>query len=168
MNSENLRLALSKSKDITLNFLGRVLSNTRMEPIRDEEGVRGVKASWVGEQGESSVTVDTGEWNANVKMEADEPPTVEYVQHGETRSIAIKNINNISCSVDRETLDQFATPRGAAIAVCAGAATGLVGWFVVSVIRALAVSNKEQGEPSVEAISTEDVETAQENPSTAE
>ena len=54
MNSENLRLALSKSKDITLNFLGRVLSNTRMEPIRDEVGVKGVKASWVGEQGESS------------------------------------------------------------------------------------------------------------------
>jgi len=165
MNSENLRLALSKSKDITLNFLGRVLSNTRMEPIRDEEGVKGVKASWVGEQGESSVAIDTGEWNANVKMEADEPPTVEYTQHGETRSVAIKNINNISCSVDRETLDQFATPRGAAIAVCAGAAAGLVGWFVVSVMRALAVPNREDEEPAVAALSSEDVETATENPS---
>ncbi len=168
MNSENLRLALSKSKDITLNFLGRVVSSTRVEPIREEDGAKGIKACWIGEQGKSSIEMDTGEWRANVEMEADEPPTVEYVQHGETRSVAIKNINNISCAVDRETLDQFATPRGAAIAVCAGAAAGLVGWFVVSVMRALTVSNSEDDEPSVDAISSEDVETAAENPSTEE
>jgi hypothetical protein len=168
MNSNNLRLALSKSKDITLNFLGRVLSSTRVEPIRDEEGVKGIKACWVGEQGKSSIAMDTGEWHANVEMETDEPPTVEYVQHGETRSVAIKNINNISCAVDRETLDQFATPRGAAIAVCAGAAAGLVGWFVVSVMRALAVSAREQDESSAAAISSENVETSEENSSTEE
>lgn len=168
MNSENLRLALSKSKDITLNFLGRVLSSTRVEPIRDEEGAKGVKACWVGEQGKRNIAMDAGEWRANVEMETDEPPTVEYVQHGETRSVAIKNINNISCSVDRETLDQFATPRGAAIAVCAGAAAGLVGWFVVSVMRALTVSNREEDEPSAAAISDEDVGTGSENPAVEE
>lgn len=168
MNSENLRRALSKSKDITLNFLGRVVSSTRVEPIREEDGAKGIKACWIGEQGKSSIEMDTGEWRANVEMEADEPPTVEYVQHGETRSVAIKNINNISCAVDRETLDQFATPRGAAIAVCAGAAAGLVGWFVVSVMRALAVPNSEDGEPSAAAISAEDVETAAANPATEE
>lgn len=168
MNSENLRLALSKSKDITLNFLGRVLSSTRVEPIRDDEGVRGVKACWVGEKGESSIAVDTGEWNANVTMDTDEPPTVEYVQYGDTRSVTIKNINNVSCSVDRETLDEFATPKGAAIAVCAGAAAGLVGWFVVSVMRALAVSNRKEDEPSSAAISSEDTETTAESSSTEE
>lgn len=168
MNSENLRLALSKSKDITLNFLGRVLSSTRVEPIREEDGAKGIKACWIGEQGKSSIEMDTGEWRANVEMEADAPPTVEYVQQGETRSVAIKNINNISCAVDRETLDQFATPRGAAIAVCAGAAAGLVGWFVVSVMRALTVPNSEDDEPSAAAISAENVETATENPSTEE
>ncbi len=164
MNSENFRLAFSKSKDITLNFLGRVLSSTRVEPIRDEEGVKGVKASWVGEQGESNIAVNTGELNANVKIEADEPPTVEYVQYGEKRSVAIKNINNISCAVDRETLDQFVTPRGAAISVCAGAAAGLVGWFVVSVMRSITISTREQDESSVAAISSEDAEATEENP----
>lgn len=168
MNTENLRLALSKSKDITLNFLGRVLSSTRVEPIRDEEGVKGVKACWIGQQGESSIAVDTGEWNANVKIEADEPPTVEYVQSGETRSVSIKNINNISCAVDSETLDRFATPRGAAIAVCAGAAAGLVSWFVISVMRSIAVSNREKEETSGAAISSEDVETTAENSAAAE
>lgn len=167
MNSNNFRVALSKSKDITLNFLGRVLSSTRVEPIRDE-GVKGVKACWIGEQGESSIAVNTGEWNANVKMDTDEPPTVEYVQYGDTRSVTIKNINNISCSVDQETLDQFATPRGAAVAVCAGAAAGLVGWFIVSVMRALAVSAREQDESSAAAISSEDIETSEENPSDEE
>ncbi len=168
MNSENLRLALSKSKDITLNFFGRVLSSTRVEPIREEDGAKGIKACWIGEQGKSSVEMDTGEWHANVEMETDEPPTVEYVQHGETRSVAIKNINNISCTVDRETLDEFATPRGAAIAVCAGAAAGLVGWFVVSVMRALTVPNSEDGGTSEAAIPSEDTVAAQENPSTEE
>ena len=163
MNSNNLRVALSKSKDFTLNFLGQVLSSTRVEPIRDEEGTKGVKASWVGEQGESSIVVDTGEWNANVKLDADEPPTVEYVQYGETRSVSIKNINSISCTVDRETLDEFATPRGAAMAVCAGAAAGLVGWFVVSVMRSLAVSSREQDESSAGAISSEDAEAVEAN-----
>ena len=163
MNSKDLRLAFSKSKDMILNFLGHFLSGTRVEPIRDEEGVKGVKASWVGEQGVSSIAVNTGELNANVKIEADEPPAVEYVQYGETRSIAIKNINNISCAVDKETLDQFVTPRGAAVAVCAGAAAGLVGWFVVSVMRSVAVSVREQDESSVAAISSEDVKSTEEN-----
>lgn len=165
MNTENLRLAFSKSKDMTLNFLGRILSNTRLEPIRDDEGVKGVKASWVGEQGKSSIAVDTGEWNANLKLESDEPPAVEYVQYGDTRSVAIKNINNISCSLDKETLDEFVTPRGAAVAVCAGAAAGLLGWFFVSVMRALAVSTREHAETSVDAISLDEVESGQDDQS---
>ncbi len=163
MDTKNLKLAFSKSKDMTLNFLGRILSSTRVEPIRDEEGVTGVKASWVGEQGHSSIAINTDEWNANVKIEANEPPAIEYVQHGDNRSIAVKNIDKISCAVDQETLDQFVSPRGAAIAVCAGAAAGLVGWFVISVMRSVAVSIKEHDESTVEEIASEDVEATEEN-----
>lgn len=163
MNLQNLRLAISKSKDVTLNFLGRFISNTHLEPIRDEEGVNGIRASWIGEQGERSIGVNTDEWNANFTMESDEPPTVEYVQSGEMHSIAIKNISNITSSTDRETLDEFVTPRGAAIAVCAGAAAGLLGWFLVSVMRALAVSAKNQEEATIASIPAEEVETTQDN-----
>ena len=163
MNIQNLRLAISKSKDVTLNFLGRVMSNTHLEPIRDDEGIKGVKASWVGEQGERSIDVNTGDWNANLTVETDEPPSIEYVQDGDNRSVAIKNIDNITCKVDRDTLDEFITPRGAAIAVCAGAAAGLLGWFCVSVMRALTVSAKNQDEATIPSIPAEEVDTVQED-----
>lgn len=159
MDSKKLRIALSKSKDITLNFLARALSSTRVEPIQDEDGVKGIKASWLGESGEHSVDVDTGQLNAIVSLETEEPPSVEYVEHGDARSVAIKNINNLRCSVDQETLDEFTSPRGAAIAVCAGAAVGLVGWFAISVMRAITVSVKER-EQSVEQSESEDTEAA--------
>ncbi len=159
MDSKKLRIALTKSKDITLNFLARALSSTRVEPIRDDEGVKGIKASWVGESGQRSVDVDTGQWNANVSLETEEPPSVEYVEHGDSRSVAIKNINTLKCSVDQETLDEFTSPRGAAIAVCAGAAVGLVSWFAISVMRAIAVSVKEREQVS-EQIESEDIEAA--------
>ena len=168
MDTSNLKNALSRSKDLTLNVLGRVLSSTRVEPIRDDEGVKGVKASWVGEQGESSISVNTDEWNANVKIEADEPPALEYVQYGENRGISVKNINNITCAVDKETLDEFVTPRGAALAVCIGAAAGLVGWFIVTVMRTVAVSTIEHNDTSANAIPTEDNETAEDSPSNEE
>lgn len=164
MDTKNLKHAFSKSKDMTLNVLGRVLSSTRVEPIRDDEGVKGVKASWVGEQGESSISVNTGEWNANVKIEADEPPALEYVQYGEKRGISVKNINNITCAVDSETLDEFVSPRGAALSVCIGAAAGLVGWFIVTVIRTVAVSTMDQNNSTEDAISTEDVESTEDSP----
>ena len=69
MNLQDLRLAIAKSKDVTLNFLGRVMSNTHLEPIRDDEGIKGIKASWVGQQGERSIDVDIGDWNANLTLE---------------------------------------------------------------------------------------------------
>lgn len=168
MNTENLRFAFTKSKDIALSFLGGMLSNTRVEPIREDEDVMGIKASWVGNQGDSSIAVDTGEMNAKVNMETDDPPTLEYVQHGESRSVSIKNINNITCTMDSETLDEFVSPRGAAIAVCAGAAAGLVGWFVVSVMRAIAVAANQQNETTPVAIPTQEDETTDDTPSDEE
>ncbi|RKU30897.1 hypothetical protein C6497_04270 [Candidatus Poribacteria bacterium] len=162
MNTTKLRSAVSKSKDLTLGFLGRILTNTRIEPIHDDTGVRGLKASWVGEQGDRSYSVDTDDLNANIEIDSDETPTVEYVHSGETRSVAIKNISNISCTVDNETLDKFTTPRGAAIAVCAGAAAGLVSWFAISVIRSLAEATNEQIEQSITAIPSEEADSSEE------
>ena len=158
MNIENLRLAISKSKDVTLNFLGRVMSNTHLEPIRDDEGIKGVKASWIGEQGNRSIGLKKDDLNANLSIESNEPPTVEYVQNGDNRSVAIKNIDSISCAVDRDTLDDFVSPRGAAIAVCAGAAAGLLGWFCVSVMRALTVSAQNQDKTTLASIPSEEDE----------
>ena len=165
MNSENLRVALLKSKDIALGFLGRVLSSTRVEPIRDAEGdLEGIKASWVGEQGASSLKMNAPTWNADIEMEGTTAPTVEYVQHGDTRSVAVRNIKNLSCEVDRQTLDRLATPKGAGIAMCAGAAAGLLGWFVISVMRSLSVPSKEQKGAQVPPIATEDVGAETETP----
>ena len=163
MNTTKLRSAVSKSKDLTLGFLGRILTNTRVEPIHDDTGVRGLKASWIGEQGDRSYAVDTEDMNANIEIESDDSPTVEYLHSGETRSVAIRNISNISCTVDNETLDKFTSPKGAAIAVCAGAAAGLVSWFAISVIRSLAEATSEQMEQSITAIPSEETDLSDED-----
>lgn len=163
MNTTKLRSAISKSKDLTLGFLGRILTNTRVEPIHDDTGVRGMKASWIGEQGDRSYAVDTDEMNAKIEIESDDSPTIEYLHSGETKSVAIKNIGNISCTVDNETLDKFTSPKGAAIAVCAGAAAGLVSWFAISVIRSLAEATSEQIEEPITAIPSEDTDLSNED-----
>jgi len=168
MNTTKLRSAVSKSKDLTLGFLGRILTNTRVEPIHDDTGVRGLKASWVGEQGDRSYTVDTDDLKANIEIDSDDSPTVEYLHSGEIRSVAIRNINTISCTVDNETLDKFTTPKGAAIAVCAGAAAGLVSWFAISVIRSLAEATSEQMEQSITTIPSEETGSSEENISVEE
>ncbi|MCG9129695.1 hypothetical protein JT359_19060 [Candidatus Poribacteria bacterium] len=164
MNTTKLRSAVSKSKDLTLGFLGRILTNTRVEPIHDDTGVRGLKASWVGEHGDRSYGVGTDDINANIEIDSDDSPTVEYIHSGDTRSVAIRNISNISCTVDDETLDKFTSPKGAAIAVCAGAAVGLVSWFAISVIRSLAEATNEQMEQEITAIPTEETETSDGEP----
>lgn len=157
MNSENLRNALSKSKDITLDLLKNVLFQTRVEPIRDAAGIRGLKACWVSEQGENSVRIPTPAGCADITIEGRSVPTVAYVQEGESRTIAVRHIENISCELDRETLDRIATPRGAGIAMGIGAGIGLLGWFLISVMRALTGARGEEMEDATpQAISVED------------
>ena len=51
VNSEKLGNALARSKDIALGLLGNMLYRTRVEPIRDAEGLKGLKARWVGRCG---------------------------------------------------------------------------------------------------------------------
>lgn len=155
MNSENLRNALVKSKDITINLLGGVLFQTRVEPIRDADGKKGLKARWVSEQGDNSVEIRTLSGSADIKIDSDTAPTVEYVEDGERRTIAIRHIDGLSCELDEETLDKIATPRGAGIAMGIGAGVGLLGWFLISVMRSLAVAQGRQTDNTIPQIVSE-------------
>lgn len=144
MNSEKLGNALAKSKDIAITLLGNILYRTRVEPIRDAEGLKGLKARWVGDAGQNVIEINTPSGNADVTVDSETAPTIEYVQEGERRTVAVKHINNLSCELSRETMDRIATPRGAAIAMCVGAGIGLFGWFVISAARALSAPKVQQ------------------------
>ena len=144
VNSEKLGNALAKSKDIALNLLGNLLYRTRVEPIRDGEGINGLKASWIGDPGENVVEINTSLGSTDLKIDGNTAPTIEYVQEEETRTITVRHIKNLSCEFDRETMDQIATPRGAGLAMCIGAGIGLFGWFLVTVMRSLPTPRIEQ------------------------
>lgn len=144
VNSAKLGNALAKSKDIAIGILGNMLYRTRVEPIRDAEGVKGLKARWIGDAGQNVIEISTPSGNADIKVDSETAPTVEYVQEGERRTVTLKHINNLSCELSRETMDRIATPRGAAIATCVGAGIGLFGWFVISAARALSVPKVQQ------------------------
>ena len=144
VNSEKLGNALVKSKDIAVNLLGSMLYRTRVEPILDAEGMKGLKARWIGDPGENVVEINTSSGSTDLKIDGNTAPTIEYVQEGEQRTIAIRHIKNVSCALDRETMDQIATPRGAGIAMCIGAGVGLFGWFLITVMRTLPTPRTEQ------------------------
>lgn len=156
MNSENLRNALIKSKDITINLLGGVLFQTRVEPIRDADRIKGLKARWVNEQGDNTVALRTPSGSADIKIDSNTAPTVEYVEDGDRRTIAIRHIEGLSCELDEETLDKIATPRGAGIAMGIGAGVGLLGWFLISVMRFLTVARSRQDEDAIPQIVSEE------------
>ena len=137
VNLEKLGNALAKSKNIAITLLGNLLYRTRVEPIRDTEGIKGLKAHWIGDPGENVMEINTPSGSTDLKIDGNTAPTIEYVQEGEKRTIAVRHIKNLSCELNRETMDQIATPRGAGIAMCIGAGVGLLGWFLVSVMRAL-------------------------------
>ena len=155
MSSENLKNALTKSKDITINLLGNILFRTRVEPIRDADGVKGLKARWVSEQEDNSVTIGTPSGSADIKIASSTAPAIEYVQDGERRTIAVRHIGNISCELDQETLDRIASPRGAGLAMGIGAGVGLLGWFLISVMRSLTVA-RGQTEDAIPQIASEE------------
>lgn len=158
MNSGKLGNALSKSKDIALTLLGSMLYRTRVEPIHDAEGIKGLKARWIGDPGENVTEINTPIGRADIKMDGNTAPTIEYVQEGEKRTIAVRHIKNLSCKLDRETMDQIATPRGASIAVCIGAGIGLLGWFLISAMRSLPTPRTEQDDSAAipPTVTTED------------
>ena len=156
MNSENLRNALVKSKDITINLLGNVLFKTRVEPIRDADGTRGLKARWINEHGNNSIELHTPSGSADIKIDSNTAPTVEYVEDGNRRTIAVRHIEGLSCELDEETLNKIATPRGAGIAMGIGAGVGLLGWFLISVMRSLTAPRDGQSEGAIPQIISEE------------
>lgn len=152
MNSEKLGNALAKSKDIAIDLLGNILYRTRVEPIRDEDGIKGLKARWIGDEGGNVLEINTPSGSADIKIDGDAAPTIEYVQDGENRTVALRHIKDISCELSQETVDEIATPRGAALAVCIGAGAGLFGWFLISVARALSVQRVQQIDATISPI----------------
>ena len=163
MNSGKLGNALARSKDIAINLLGSVLYRTRVEPVRDEEGITGLKARWVGDQGENVIEINTPSGNADIKIDGDDAPTIEYIQEGEKRTVAVRHVKNLSCELSQETLDRIATPRGAATAICIGAGVGLFGWFVLSVARALSTQRVKQIDTAISPLISRDSDEPSEN-----
>ena len=156
MNSEKLRNALAKSKDITINLLGKVLFQTRVEPIGDADGMKGLKARWVSEQGDNTVALRTPAGSADIKIDSNTAPAIEYVEDGDKRTIAVRHIEGLSCELDEETLDKIATPRGAGIAMGIGAGIGLLGWFLISVMRSLAVARDKQADDAIPQVASKE------------
>ena len=154
MNSEKLGNALSKSKDIAFTLLGGMLYRTRVEPIRDADGIKGMKARWIGDPGEDVIEINTPSGSTDLTIDGNTAPMIEYVQDGEKRTIAVRHIKNLSCELDRETMDQIATPRGAGIAMCIGAGVGLLGWFLISVMRVFPTPRTEQDGAAIPPIDT--------------
>ena len=169
MNSEKLGNALAKSKDIAINLLGNMLYRTRVEPIRDEDGLKGLKARWIGDPGENAIEINTPSGNADITIDADTAPTIEYVQDGEKRTVAVRHIQNLSCELSQEAVDRIATPRGAAIAMCIGAGAGLFGWFLISTARALSVQRVQEIESTLSpTVSKQDSEPSEDSPPVAD
>jgi len=144
VNSEKLGNALAKSKDIAITLLGSLLYRTRVEGIHDAEGLKGMKAHWIGDPGERVIEISTPAGSTDLTIDGNTAPTIAYAQEGEKRTITFRNIKNLSCKFDRETMDRIATPRGASIAICIGAGIGLLGWILISAMRSLPTPRTEQ------------------------
>ena len=76
--------------------------------------------------------------------------------------MAVRHIKDISCELSQETVDEIATPRGAALAICIGAGAGLFGWFLISVARTLSVQRVQQIDATISPIVSREDNTASE------
>ena len=143
MYLENWVLSLTACKRIGLKIADSLLARVNLEPIEDETGVIGAKAVWVGNRGQSVVEVNSPSLKGNIKMEGDQPPTVEYWHAGDKRGFALRHPKNIACEFDEKTLRKITSAKAAGIAMGAGALAGLLGWLAVSIVNRAALVKQE-------------------------
>ena len=148
MSLENWVLSASKFKRAFLKITDNLLTRVNLESIEDDEGSAGVKAVWVGDPGESTLKINAPSLKGNIKTEGDIAPTIEYWHQGDKRGFALRNPRNISCEFDEETLKKLETGKAAGLAIAAGAAAGLLGWFALVVVGRAALVKEEADTPS--------------------
>ena len=152
---ENWVLSLSRYKRLALKITDRLIARVNLEPIEDENGIAGVKATWVGERGESVLEINTQSWKGKIKTEGDSAPALEYWQKGDRRGFALRKPKGISCEVDEKTLRKIVTPKAAGIAAAAGAAVGLLGWSAAALASRVAIIKRETENPSPPLLESE-------------
>lgn len=155
---ENWVSSLLNYKKAVLKISNCLLARTQVAEIEDERGIKGAKAVWKGEPGESALKVNSAAWNSNIEIGGDIAPTIEYRQQGDRRQFSVRNPKDISFDVDQKTLNKITSPKGACMAAIAGAGVGLFGWFLLALAnRASFVreDRKDTSTPSHTAESTE-------------
>ena len=147
MSLENWVLSVSKYKRIALKLTDCLLTRVSMEPIEDEENA-GAKVVWVGQPGETDISINSQSVTGNIKLDGDTAPTIEYWQHGDKRGFAVRQPKSISLELNKETVSRLATPKSAGIAMIAGAAAGLIGWGVIALANRAKLVRQERELPS--------------------
>lgn len=145
---ENWILSLSNYKQAALKISNGLLARTQVEETKDESGIKGAKAVWKGEPGESALKVNAPAWKGKIEISGDSAPTIEYRQQGDRRSFAVRNPKDISFEVDQNTLNEITTAKGAWIAAIAGAGAGLFGWFLLALANRTSLVRKEREDES--------------------
>lgn len=157
---ENWVSSLSNCKQVALRISNCLLARTHVEEIEDESGIKGAKAVWKGEPGESRFEVNAPAWKGNFEIGGDTAPTIEYQQQGDRRRLTVHNAKDISFEVDQKTLNKITTAKGAWIAAIAGAGVGLLGWFLLALANRASLVREERKErlPSLHTSDSTDSE----------
>ena len=140
--------SLSNYKRAVQKISDCLLARTHVEEIEDEGGVKGAKAVWKGEPGESMLNVNAPVWKGNIKIGGDTAPTIEYRQQGDRKRLTVRNPKDISLEIDQKTLNKITTSKGAWIAAIAGAGVGLVGWFLLTLANRASLVREEREDES--------------------
>ena len=89
---ENWVSSLSNYKQAALKISNCLLARTQVAEIEDESGIKGAKAVWKGDPGESALKVNSPTWKSNIEIGGDTAPTIEYRQQGDRRQFSVRNL----------------------------------------------------------------------------
>ena len=148
-------VSLSKYKRLTLKIADRLIDRVNLEPIEGENGNVGVKAVWVGEPGKNRIEINARSLKGSIQTEGDRAPKIEYWQKGERRGFALGNPKSVSCELDEKTLRRVLTPKAAGIAMAAGAAIGLAGWFATAIASRVTLAKQETAKSAPSSIDSQ-------------